>query len=233
MPSEPAAGPANDLESQLAALEQSAATDEGSLERLRALLAEGYLRNLLARLETLKAEADGAERRAQRAQADADDARRLLAEEEERLLKLWDAYRAQERELAAARAETEDARAQLDATKASMGATEARVAEKARDLEVAEAEIRRLEERLASFDAMKGQLEELAALRERTEDAERKLKAERERLAKLYAAYEEVEADRDRLKKELDERTAWFAENKEAFDQLVRNLRRTSPPKNP
>lgn len=221
---------ASDDYERLTALEASARDDPESLERLRALVAEGYLRNLVGRVESLKAEAADARRAGERSLADAEDARKRLVEEEERLLKLWDAYRAQERELATARSETDLARSELEATKASMGATEARVAEKARDLEAAEAEIRALEEKLAGYDAAKSQLDELASLRERADDAERRAKTERDRLAKLYAAYEEVEADRDRIKKELEERTAWLAENKEALDQLMRTLRRTKAP---
>jgi chromosome segregation ATPase len=133
-----------------------------------------------------------------------------LAREQGRLLKLWDAYRTQESEILEGRrraGETERLRA---------------------DLEASEAQIRALEERLAAQSALAAEVQRVRELEERAKAAEAERNADRERLAKLYAAYEDVESERDKLRKDLEQRAAWFAEHKEALDELVRAIRRAS-----
>ncbi|MHB8586560.1 MAG: hypothetical protein ACYDDF_12100 [Thermoplasmatota archaeon] len=184
---------------------------------------EGSLAELAALLRT--AEADPARWRAfvesgraaeawalvEETRENASELRKRLAAEEERLIKLWDVYKFQEQELASVRMDREQ--------KSRLAA----------DLAAAEAQIRDMDERLRNAGNAAKAWEEMELVRARAEAAERERDADRQRLAKLYAAYEELEAEKDRLSRELKERAAWLAENKAALDELVRSLRRSGP----
>lgn len=118
-----------------------------------------------------------------------------LAAESRRLEKLWDAYRAQEQELAAALAKAERLSADLAAREAAVAAAEG--AARARDADVArlEEEKAALEARVRDLESLREDLKALDAYKARVADLESAYATERERLAKLFLVYEELEAE--------------------------------------
>jgi chromosome segregation ATPase len=133
-----------------------------------------------------------------------------LGREQERLRKLWDAFKSQEDELTRLRSQPAATTAL-----ASTSAADSRAAESMRrevdlltgDLRRAAESQRRLEEEnrelAAQVDAARSGDRTLAGL-------ETELAQERERLAKLYAVYEEVEASRKALEERLKAWDAWY-----------------------
>jgi chromosome segregation ATPase len=100
------------------------------------------------------------------------------------------------------------------------------------ELEDREAQARRLSEENQEFsqqvETLQGRIEQLKdmeVLRSSAEDYKAKYEAERERLAKLFALYEESEAERERLQREVEITDQWFSENKEALEKVSRSLR--------
>jgi chromosome segregation ATPase len=138
---------------------------------------------------------------------DVTDVRAELAREQERLRKLWDAFKSQEDELTRLRST-----ASLAST--SAGADARTVESLRREVELLTGDLRRAGEATRRLE------EENAGLREAaraTEELHRhagglqgELEAERERLAKLYVVYEEVEAERARLEQHLKEWDSWY-----------------------
>jgi chromosome segregation ATPase len=144
------------------------------------------------------------------ASADLQAVRDELAREQERLRKLWDAFKSQEDELGRLRA-TPTATSLSNAT----AVADARTVESLRrEVDLLSGDLRR------AGDAQRRLEEEGVALREAAraaEETERRaaglqteLEQERERLAKLYVVYEEVETERARLEQHLKEWDAWY-----------------------
>jgi len=129
-----------------------------------------------------------------------------LAREQERLRKLWDAFKSQEDELARLRAQP--------LASASGAADSATVASLRREVELLTGDLRRAGEQQRRLE------EESVALREAAKSSDEvarraaglqsELEQERERLAKLYVVYEEVEAERARLEQHVKEWDAWY-----------------------
>jgi chromosome segregation ATPase len=142
--------------------------------------------------------------------ADAESLRNELAREQERLRKLWDAFKSQEDELARLKASPTPSTLSSTAAAADAGA----VASLRREVELLSGDLRR------AGDSQRRLEEENVALREQartTEEVARRaasvqsdLEQERERLAKLYVVYEEVEAERARLEQHLKEWDSWY-----------------------
>lgn len=144
--------------------------------------------------------------------ADLQAVRDELAREQERLRKLWDAFKSQEDELGRLRA-TPTATALSNAT--ATASADARTVESLRrEVELLSGDLRR------AGEAQRRLEDENAALREAARAAEEtgrratglqsELEQERERLAKLYVVYEEVETERARLEQHLKEWDAWY-----------------------
>jgi chromosome segregation ATPase len=139
-----------------------------------------------------------------------------LAREQERLRKLWDAFKAQEDELNGLKAGA-PAAASATALRStpSTGAADQRTIDSLRreidlltsDLKRAGEQQRRLEEENVGLRA---QAREMDDVNRRASGLQSDLEQERERLAKLYVVYEEVEAERARLEQHLKEWDAWY-----------------------
>ena len=140
-----------------------------------------------------------------------------LAREQERLRKLWDAFKAQEDEIARLKSgapATAPAPA-LHAHAAGSSAADQRTIDSLRrevdlltsDLKRAGEQQRRLEDENAG---LREKAREMEATERRAAGLQSDLEQERERLAKLYVVYEEVEAERARLEQHIKEWDAWY-----------------------
>ena len=138
---------------------------------------------------------------------DLESVRAELAREQERLRKLWDAFKSQEDELDRLKSTST-----LSSTAAAADA--GTVASLRREVELLSGDLRRAGESQRRLE------EEAVALREQAKTSDEiarraaslqsDLEQERERLAKLYVVYEEVEAERARLEQHLKEWDSWY-----------------------
>jgi len=199
--------------------------DAAGLERLRRMLDMSYWNELVSIVNEL----EGRVREANEMAAQADqlnaETRRKLEDEQRRLEKLWDAFKAQEREL---RGESERA-TRLDRELQDRDSGKARLEAEVED---AQAEARRTREEnselLTKVEELQGrivQLKDLEQLRSQAEDFRAKYEAERDRLAKLFALYEESEAERERLARDVEVTDQWFEENRDALEKVSKSLR--------
>ena len=140
-----------------------------------------------------------------------------LAREQERLRKLWDAFKSQEDELTRLRGTAGSAAtstAALQSTAADRAADQRTIESLRRETELLAGDLRRAGEAQRNLEeANAGQREQVRTLEQaerRAEDRQRDLDQERERLAKLYIVYEEVEAERARLEQHLKEWDSWY-----------------------
>ena len=146
-----------------------------------------------------------------------------LAREQERLRKLWDAFKSQEDELARLRAQPA-APAPAPAAPADNRASESL----RREVELLTADLRRAAESQTRLEQENQSLRELArehaAKEHKHATVQAELDEERERLAKLFAVYEEVEAERKTLEGRLKEWDAWFHGAAPHIEELARSI---------
>lgn len=132
-----------------------------------------------------------------------------LAAESRRLEKLWDAYKAQEAELQDALDRAKDLEERLherDAAVREAGErADAAVAEKDGEIAGLRDEVSRLQAQVADLDALREEAKALEAYQNRVKELEDAYARERERLAKLYLVYEELEDEVKRLRGKTDE----------------------------
>lgn len=155
------------------------------------------------------------------ADAAVESLRTELAREQERLRKLWDAFKSQEDELARLRAAPAAAIAPV--------AGEGRGSEALRrEVELLTADLRRAADAQTRLEeenqSLRDQLREHANEAHRRGTLQADLDEERERLAKLYAVYEEVEAERKTLEGRLKEWDAWFHGAAPHIEELARSI---------
>ena len=139
--------------------------------------------------------------------SDVETLRTELAREQERLRKLWDAFKSQEDELSRLKSG-----ATLQSTAA--GADARTVESLRREVELLSGDLRRAGEAQRRLEEENVGLREAARAAEDTErraaGLQTELEQERERLAKLYVVYEEVEAERARLEGHIKEWDSWY-----------------------
>lgn len=215
--------------SEIARVRDQARQEAESLERIRGMLGTGYFENLLSSIEELETRIEELESASLEARGDVERTQAELGQEQERLRKLWDAYKSQEDE--------------LDRLKRDYPLMEEKLFERERLVEQQKREIARLEgmsqyktdyENLlrdhrtleAEADRTQKQLQksqdhiqrmeaEVRELREvevdagRIEELEKLLDEERERLAKLYRVYEDLEQEKKDADVLLEEWATW------------------------
>ena len=152
--------------------------------------------------------------------ATTDALRAELAREQERLRKLWDAFKSQEDELAQLR---------LAAPTSTLNASEGRGSDSLRrEVELLTGDLRRAAEGQKRLEDENQVLRENAKahaeVARRVTNLEGELAEERERLAKLYAVYEEVETERKKLEARLKEWDAWFHGAAPHIEELARSI---------
>lgn len=145
---------------------------------------------------------------------DLESVRAELASEQERLRKLWDAFKSQEDELSRLRS-TNGAATALQSTAATTSAADQRTIESLRrETELLAGDLRRAGEAQRRLEEENADLREQGRSRDEVErranQFQSDLEQERERLAKLYVVYEEVEAERARLEQHLKEWDSWY-----------------------
>ncbi|MCW8800510.1 MAG: helix-hairpin-helix domain-containing protein [Desulfobacter sp.] len=137
-----------------------------------------------------------------------DDELRLA---KERLMKLWDAYESQEKEMAAALARIKD----LEEKEKD----KERIILTLRELvDSKDAELRKYEIKGSSLD------KETSEYKERLQEVTESLNMERSRYKKLYIITQELEGEVDTLTKELESRDRWFRDNLSFFDELPHRM---------
>lgn len=199
--------------------------DAASLERLRQMLDIGYWNELVVIVNQLEQRVREANEMAQQADALSGESRKRLEEEQRRLEKLWDAFKLQERELQ----DTSEKATRLERELQDKDSSRARLES---ELEESQAQMRRVTEdnnayvqQVETLEGRISQLKDMEHLRSTAEDYKAKYEAERERLAKLFALYEESEAERELLQRDVEVTDQWFSENKDALEKVSRSLR--------
>lgn len=132
--------------------------------------------------------------------AELDAARDALQSESRRLEKLWDAYKAQEDELARSREELERLRERLAGRDDAVVARENQIQALIADVRRLESEKASLEGAVRDLEALREDLKALDQWKERVATLEAAYAGERERLAKLFLVYEELEAEVEKLR---------------------------------
>lgn len=138
---------------------------------------------------------------------DAESLRAELAREQERLRKLWDAFKSQEDELSRLKSTSTLSSTTAVADARTVDSLRREVELLSGDLRRAGEQQRRLEEENVALREQARASEEVARL---AASLQSDLEQERERLAKLYVVYEEVEAERARLEQHIKEWDAWY-----------------------
>lgn len=137
-----------------------------------------------------------------------------LAREQERLRKLWDAFKSQEDELTRLRSSGAAAPALQSTSTTSSAADQRTIESLRREVELLAGDLRRAGEQQRRLEeenvGLREQTREREAVERRASQAQSDLEQERERLAKLYVVYEEVEAERARLEQHLKEWDSWY-----------------------
>lgn len=140
-----------------------------------------------------------------------------LEREQERLRKLWDAFRSQEDELATLRSGA-------PAGPASGAGSESL----RREVDLLTGDLRRAAEGQRRLEdenqVLRADAKDHAEVGRRVVRLESDLAEERERLAKLYVVYEEVDAARKKLESRLKEWEAWFHGASPHIQELARSV---------
>jgi chromosome segregation ATPase len=208
------------VQDALEEIESQVQADAESLERLRNALDVSYLEDITRMINELELRVNEAAEEADRARQRADRAEEDLREEQERLEKLWDVYKEQERELEQVTEERDEAQRELDQAEGRVRELEEALESERRALREAEQANGRLRDELADREA---ELEELSShgdLEATVDELEDELEEERERLTKLYGVYEETEAERDDLAARLRRWEAWWDAHQETLEAV-------------
>ena len=207
-------------------IEAEVRKDAESLERVRQLLDVSYLNELMSIIDELEVRITESSQAAQSAESEKDQFRHKFEEEQERLEKLWDAYKAQERELTQLREKVPRLESELRAKDAGVADAEAAIDQKEDEIRRLDQELGESRQKVADLEAAREDLKNLEGMKSQIEELETRYEEEKERLAKLYVVYEELEAERDGLKRQVDERDAWFAQVQPAMETICRSVRR-------
>ncbi len=180
------------------------------IARVRNSLDTNQLEVLLRSLGDLENTMKNLENEALVAGQQADQSKAELSREQERLKKLWDAYKAQEDEIA--RLKNQDALL-LD--------REGTIQAQQRELQVLSSDLKRANDAMLAMENETNSLRETAVTPARYAEIEGQLDEERERLAKLYRVYEDVETDRARLEKSMRAWEDWFRSVRPSMEKLA------------
>jgi len=230
------------IASEIEKVRERAREEVTSLERIKGMLDVGYLNDLIRSVEELEVRLHTLESEAVGAASEVDTVRSELAREQDRLAKLWEAYKAQEDELSNLRRETpilqervlERERAleslrrevsRLEPLSRYKGEYDAAVRENQTlrvEVESLNRELRRLGDATREQESEIVRLREDAASKSRVAELESSLDAERERLAKLYKVYEEQAGDLKAAQLRLERWESWFQRIEPALTGLCR-----------
>ncbi|MGQ0535869.1 MAG: hypothetical protein ACT4PT_07335 [Methanobacteriota archaeon] len=208
------------VQQELLTIENEMQRPQESLHRVREMLDITSIAELAGLTAELERRIKDAQETADRAAKDRTEAMRELHEESERLAKLWDVYKAQERDLAATKERVGRVEAELTRKGSSVVALEEQLAARDRAIQDRDLDHQKLRSRITELEANAEELKNLDKMRDTVADLRSKYDTEKERLAKLYTVYEELEADRDHLLAEIEARDRWFNLHREALEKL-------------
>lgn len=231
------------IASEIEKVRMRAREEVSSLEKIKGMLDVGFLTDLLRSVEQLEVRLQTLETEAVTAASDVESTRSELAKEQERLAKLWEAYKVQEDELANLRREApilqervnereralESLRrevARLEPLSRYKSEYESTVRENQSlrvEVESLGRELRRLTDQVREQEAEMVHLREDAASKSRVAELQGSLDAERERLAKLYKVYEEQAADLKQSSGRLERWEAWFQRVEPSLTAICRS----------
>lgn len=220
----------SNIAQEIARVRDQARQEVGALDKIRNMLDVGYLTDLLSSIQTLEERMETLEREALNSSAQADTLASELEQERARLEKLWNAYKAQEDELERLKRDyplMEEKLFERERTIESMRREIARLEPLSRfkgeadrlaeEKRMLEQDLRKtqadLERSLAAMREMEREMEglrELGPAKQRARELEEQLEEERERLAKLYKVYEDLESDKKALENRLGAWDQWF-----------------------
>lgn len=171
--------------------------------------------------EAADAAARAAERRAADADRERDELRDRVRAEEARLEKLWDAYKAQENDLRTALERAGRLERELKGKDVTVSEAERLLRDREDELVRVRDELDAERRRSATLEMARAELADAENLRRRLDEVDALYAAEKERLAKLYVVYEELESERDDLARRLEEKEAWFRKYETALKELT------------
>jgi chromosome segregation ATPase len=225
------------IAAEVARVRDQAREEVSALEKIRGMLDAGYLNDLIKSIEELETRIEELEDTSLQAQEGVERYRADLEQEQDRLAKLWDAYKSQEDELGRIKRDyplmeeklferertIESMRREMDRMKdfdryrkdaERLAAENAHLAD---DLSHAERRVEEAESRLAELEEEAAGLRELAGSSSRLRELENLLEEERERLAKLYKVYEDIEDEKRELEGQVEEWRNWYRRFSPAF----------------
>ncbi len=230
----------SNIASEIAKVRDQAREEVNALEKIRGMLDAGYLSDLLRSIEGLEERIEELETVSVEASQDAERLVADLEQEQDRLAKLWDAYKSQEDEMERLKRDyplmeeklferertIENLRREVDRLvpmakfKDDVRRLEDENRELTRGLEKSEHENDALARQIETLENEQVKLKEAAANSERVRELEALLEDERERLAKLYKVYEDVEADKKDLEGAVSEWEAWYRRVSPAMESV-------------
>ena len=209
-----------------------------ALDKIRGMLDVGYLNDLLRSVEELETRLSELETDSLHAREGAAEAQRELEREQDRLAKLWDAYKIQEDELERLKRDYPlmeekmfERDRQIDNLRRELSRLEgsARYKDQYEDAAAQNDKLRgevdhletELERALRTIEGLEGEVDSLRANEAdagRLAELESQLAEEQERLAKLYRVYEDVEAEKKDLAQRLADWETWFSRVRPSFE---------------
>ena len=229
---------------EIARVRDRAREEVQSLDKIRGMLDVNYLNSLIKSIEELEVRMQSLQETSLESAAEVDRVMGELRREQERLAKLWDAYKAQEDELNRLKRDAPllqerlaDRERQVESLRRDVARLEPLSRYKSdydaavRENQVLRVEVdnlnrelRRVQDDQRRSDAELVRLREDAVSKSRVQEMERLLEEERERLAKLYKVYEEQEAAAKDARARLEAWESWFGRIEPAMALLCRSV---------
>jgi chromosome segregation ATPase len=228
----------SNIADEIGRVRDQAQQEAASLDKIRGMLDVGYLNDLLETIEQMESRFEEESSSNAAMQEDVDSAREELAAEQERLAKLWDAYKTQEDELDRLKRDYPlmeeklfERDRQIDTLRRELARLEPLAKYKSeydaivkehesliRDLDRANRDMDKMDDKIASMESELSEMRGMSEFKHRVSDLEGELEEERERLAKLYRVYEELEADKAAVEANVSAWEAWFQKSRSAFE---------------
>lgn len=225
---------------EIARVRDQARGEVDALEKIRGMLDTGYLNDLLATIEQLEVRIEELEDGTGANQSTLNKLERELADEQHRLQKLWDAYKAQEDELERVKRDYPlmeeklfERERTIEGLRREVSRLEPLAKSKAEadrlskqnqklesELSVVERRLQKAQDTAASLQKEVDDLRSLQKDLHRLRGLESDLEEERERLAKLYSVYEDVDAEKRGLEGTLADWEAWYESVRPALGAL-------------
>lgn len=237
----------SNIAEEIGRVRDQAQQEAASLEKIRGMLDVGYLNELLETIEEMESRFEEESGNSAALREDADRARDDLAAEQERLAKLWDAYKTQEDELDRLKRDYPlmeeklfERDRQIDTLRRELARLEPLAKYKSeyeaivkehesliRDLDRANRDMDKMDDKIASLESELSEMRGMSEFKHRVSDLEAELEEERERLAKLYRVYEELEGDKAAVEANVAAWEAWFEKSRSAFEGTCEALSTT------